>query len=145
MKYFILFMGLVLLSANQVFASCLFGDHLIQTARMKDLNFSKERIVTIKSVLTAKEEKQILVGTETNSLENAFDSTDDGEFWIRSVEDTAHQRSFTLFVYSSGDNIQGFFSSDSDDSVVAKVGDGEVYDCKVSYSNYDDLQWFYTN
>jgi hypothetical protein len=133
---------------------CLFGDHLVTMARMRDLTVGKEKVLTAKSKISAIQSQQILDGFNRNNEEEpitdvkeAIEQTDDGEIAVREVEDTLHDRKFRLYVTHAGDNVIGFIYYAGSTRLAAEIGDGsiECVDDNAGFSAFDDLPFFYTN
>ena len=140
----LLLISLLIVGGNAS-ASCIFGDDLVETARMKDLNVSSDKTISEKSKVSRITKQHIVTGMEAYSFPEALEMTDDGKFWVHSVEDTTHAGDYLMYIYSAGDNINGFFVDVETNDIVAKVGDGSIHSCIVDFENYDKLDWFYTN
>lgn len=147
MKRSITLMGLLIVAfiGQLSRADCLFGDTMVQMARMRDLHTGKKVTLDARSVLSEVQKVQIKTGMDAKSVKEAFHITDNGEFWSHDVWDSAHKKGYTLYVYSAGENIHGFIFERKGTKPVATVGDGSVDNCKPKYENYDALPWFYTN
>ena len=126
-------------------ADCLFGDSLVQMARMRDLHTGKKVTLNARSSLSEVQKEQLKTGMDEKSVKEAFERTDNEEFWSHNVWDSAHRKGYTLYVYSGGENIHGFIFERMGTKPVATVGDGSVDNCKAKFENYDVLPWFYTN
>ncbi len=126
-------------------ADCVFGDSLVQMARMRDLHTGKKVTLNTGSALSEVQKEQLKTGMDARSVKEAFGITDDGEFWLHDVWDSAHKKGYLLYVYSAGENIHGFIFERKGTKPVAIIGDGSLENCKANYENYDALPWFYTN
>lgn len=133
---------------------CLFGDHLVTMARLRDLKVGAEKVLTTKSKVPAIQRDQILDAFNRNSgeepitdVKEAIEQTDDGEIAVREVEDTLHKRKFRLYVTHAGDNVIGFIYYAGSTRLAADIGDGsiECVDDNARFSAFDDLPFFYTN
>lgn len=134
------------LFGKSAFAICVFGDHLVQTARMNDLEFSEEKIITsdLKSA-TPEEINHLKIGMKVQNISEVMEEHYEARIWVRTIIDTAHERNYSMYLYSSGDNIVGFFIDNRTNNIIAEVGDGSIYNCKAFVEEYDHLRWFYTN
>lgn len=138
-----------MLFGHSAFAFCIFGDHLVETARMSDLTVSKERIIRSKSDLRPNEREHFIRHiknyTHQSSFQEAIDYTDYREFAARTIRDTVHNREYTMYLYLAGDTWAGFFVDNQTKKMVATVSDGSIYKCKAGFDNFDALKWFYVN
>lgn len=130
---------------------CIFGDHLVSMARMSDLNIGLDTTIEAGSELTPIQLEQVLAITaeafvdEVTTLDKALEATDDASMDLLTVHDRAHDRDFNMYIYSAGDNIVGRIYYSKSMRIAAEVGDGSIGQCDAGFSNYDDLDWFYTN
>jgi hypothetical protein len=132
---------------------CLFGDHLVTMARMRDLDVGAEIVIDSESAaeLASIQRDQILDGFSRTGVEppasisDALAATDDSEILLREVTDTAHERQFNMYVFSAGDNIVGFIYYARSLRLAAEIGDGSIGNCETGYSAFDSLPFFYTN
>ena len=142
----VLILGVALSSAG----ACLFGNTLVEMARMSDLSAGPEIILTRGTVLPDLQKKQIVSALQKEwedirTIQDAFDYTDDGLFYVRRILDTLSHESYTMYIYSAGDNVHGFIFREATTEQVARIGDASIYDCRVSFQRYDYLPWFYSN
>lgn len=149
MKKFILTLVLSIMSLSSVNA-CLFGDTLVQMARMNDLEAGREITLKADSKLTKLQIAQLTQAfsqewEENYTLKNVFEATDDKEIYEREIYDVYSRITYTMYIYSAGDNTHGFIFESKTLKQVARIGDGSIYDCKVDFEMYDFLPWFYTN
>jgi hypothetical protein len=145
-----LFLALIFVTASAS-ADCVFGKDMVQMARFRDLKVSKQITLTPTSKLTPLQVEQIMAGAKVMEFEDAANASevikdlDDSELWIRRVWDSAHRVAYQFYIYSLGDNIQGFITEEKSAKIVAKVGDASFYECEPQFDNYDSLPWFYSN
>jgi hypothetical protein len=150
MKKFILILVLSIMSIPAANAGCLFGDTLVQMARMSDLETGHELTLKENTKLTKIQKGQIMQAfskeyKEPFTIKDAFEFTDDGLIYERKVYDTYSQITYTMYIYSAGDNMHGFIFEAKTLNQVARIGDGSIYNCTVDFEMYDFLPWFYTN
>ena len=118
--------------------ACLFGSSLQDMARMSDLQIGPKITISKKTVLSKIQKKQILNAlqkeeSEILTLENAFDYTDDRVFYVKTVFDTLSNEMYTMYTYHAGDTLCGFIFRENTVKQVARIGDGSIFDCKVSF------------
>jgi hypothetical protein len=126
---------------------CIFGEHLVDMARMADLDISDAQTIDASTPLEGIVKEQVLdtAFDPGMTLEEVIDSTDDAEIDLLTVRDEAHRRNFKMYVWSAGDNTVGRIYYSQSLRIAAEIGDGSIGDCDAGYSNYDDLPFFYTN
>ncbi|MEA3307291.1 MAG: hypothetical protein U9Q34_05865, partial [Elusimicrobiota bacterium] len=136
--------------ASAANAGCLFGDTLVQMARMNDLETGREVVLKLRNRLSKTQINQLTRAfskeyEEKFTLKDVFAATDDGLIYERKVYDSYGQKHYTMYIYSAGDNMHGFIFEGKTLKQVARIGDGSIYNCKVGFELYDFLPWFYTN
>ncbi len=147
--------ALVLLTSVPSFSKCLFGDDLVDTARMKDLIVSEEQTLNKDSKVNKKTLSQIIKGVSASlgvsvtsyeeALKYASYSLEKAELWVRSIKDTAHDRNYRMYLFDAGGNIYGFFINTESNDVEALITDGQITSCETDFEDFDRLDWFYTN
>ncbi len=149
MKKIMLILVLSFMSFSSA-SACLFGDTLVQMARMSDLETSTEVTLKPNTKLNKLQIAQLTQAfsqewEENFSIQDVFEATDDGLIYERKVYDSYNRKHYTMYIYSAGENMCGFIFEAKTLKQVARIGDGSIYNCKVDFEMYDFLPWFYTN
>ncbi len=147
MKKIILVLVLSVMSATAA-SACLFGDTLIQMARMSDLQTGPEIVLKETSKITKLQSKQLIQAfskeyEEKFTMKKIFEFADDGVLYVRSVFDTRNYKTYTMYLYAAGDTVCGYIFEEKTLKQVAVIGDGSIYKCTVSFNRYTSLPWFY--
>ncbi len=124
---------------------CIFGDHLVSMARAADLITSASTTLDANSPPTGIQLQQFLDATESTTLAEAWDMTDEAEVSLHTVRDTAHQREFNMYIWYAGDTVVGGIYYSKSLRVAGEIGDGGISKCDAKYSNFDALPFFYVN
>ena len=133
---------------TKAFAICLFGSHLVQTARMKDLSFSKKKCYLSQDKLPSNLQQIFLKASESKTVKESFAKTDDESFCshiIRSKK--SPQKNFYLLFWFAGENLRGGFIKEKQEGYekIAQISDGSIEDCTEEFDDYESLAFFYTN
>lgn len=131
--------------SNQGYSYCLFGSHLIQTARLSDLMVEKEIIVQNELLLPEKIRVALYEHLESKSFLEAVKKTDDNEFILRVITSKTTKTIYYMILYYAGDNISGLFLNSITGKISAIISDGSIIQCNEYYDSFDNLPWFYTN
>ena len=92
------------------------------------------RTLTSAADATDIEGQQLMAGVPaSDSVEQAFDNSDDGEFLLHTLTDPESGDEFTLFRYWAGDNPVGFACPAGEADVRLEIGDGEIADVSVRF------------
>ncbi len=136
---FALFSTATSLSAAAEAQPCLFGTHLVDTARYGDLKASFEKVYNEKNPLPQSLARKYRIAMGENPDES-IDSGDFGEssatYWVRTLRylpgSSLHEIGgpvYEMILSDPGDNIAGgIFLGDE---LMATVGDGEIGSCRV--------------
>jgi hypothetical protein len=71
---------------------------------------------------------------EVDTLEEALAAVDEGEINHTQIYDGLHGKTYYAFEYGAGDNSYGAIFESGKSTPAAKIGDGEIGDCKVWYA-----------
>ena len=121
-------------------AACVFGE------RYRDLWYRADATVVLWSRtldtpegLSALEAEQIVRAVhetahdEVTTVEEAFAAVDEGLVHQTAVWDASGRRSFMVYEVGAGDNSFGAYFAHGTLDVVARNGDGDLYDCAVTW------------
>jgi hypothetical protein len=137
----------LLLCANVSYGEslCLFGEKLLETARMRDLIASQEKTIAADTVIRPFEKNQLITAFHTRDIETAIRATDRDEVYQRRIWDNAHHEAYYLYMWLTGDIYTGVIFQGKTNHAAARIHDGNIVDCVVYLENYDALPWLYIN
>lgn len=125
---------------------CIFGDNWLGMARMRNLEITHEKTLTLHSNLYQIEADQIKAAyNEPNDSYTAMeliDQADDDEIIAARIYDAAHDKVYYFYKRSSGDNSFGAIFYEGTTEKAANFIDSDIYDCKVTFENIDWLTNF---
>ena len=118
--------------------ACLFGDNYHDLQHLPGLGVESQRMLGNPDGLDDLDKKQILAALVASdyddiaTINDAFDEVDEGIIWRTTLFDQTGRRGFVVYEFGLGDNSYGAYFAAGGTDWVARIGDGDVYDCTVA-------------